>query len=280
MANSRERPGRLAEREASSGVTSPPPPSGEAAVRGSSGRALVPPARNGAGLDLAGNLQPAFHRQTEWRQPCGAKACWDQPGYPCMTCSNYWAGWERAQPDGWHASISAAELQARLNRPREVGAMIDLVCGGCGKRSLDRLFANPDFPEAQTVWGCRYWCGNVRRPCAISGPGGLTSRAVARLRCRRSGVSGRGAPLPSGHAIPGGAVRCGMAAAARAAWGSVRARVRGWAAPYRPRGGPLEAPDRQAYVLLPRSPLGPPWGRDRAVSSGQPRCPTESQIRS
>jgi hypothetical protein len=70
-----------------------------------------------------------------------------------MTCLNYWAEWERVQPGGWRTTISAAELQARLNRPREVGATLDLVCGSCAKRTLDRLVANPDFPEAQTIWG-------------------------------------------------------------------------------------------------------------------------------
>jgi hypothetical protein len=70
-----------------------------------------------------------------------------------MTCPNYWVEWEWVQPGGWRATIRAVELQARFHRPREAGVVIDLVCGACGKRTLDRLVANPDFPEARSIWG-------------------------------------------------------------------------------------------------------------------------------
>jgi hypothetical protein len=121
----------------------------------------------------------AFGGQTERWQPCGAEACWDQLGHPCTTCLNYWAGWERVRPDGWRASISAAELQVRLDRPRKVGATLDLVCGNCGKRTLDRLVANPDFPEAQTIWG---GSSEVRE----------RAKAVRDQRAGRLGKPGRG----------------------------------------------------------------------------------------
>jgi hypothetical protein len=95
----------------------------------------------------------SFDGQAEQWQPCRAEACRVQPRHPWITCPNYWVEWEWIQPGGWRATISAVELQLRFHRPREAGVVIGLVCGRCGKRTLDRLVANPDFPEAQSIWG-------------------------------------------------------------------------------------------------------------------------------
>src|SRR5215218_1983127 len=126
----------------------------------------------------------SFDGQAEQWQPCGAEACRGQPRHPWMTCPNYWVEWEWIQPGGWRASIRAGELQIRFHQPREAGVVIDLGCGRCGKRTLDRLVANPDFPEAQSIWG---------------GSSELRQRAKA-LRDQRTGRLGK--PVRGAVAVP------------------------------------------------------------------------------
>jgi hypothetical protein len=126
-----------------------------------------------------------------------------------MTCPNYWVEWEWVQPGGWRASIRAGELQVRFHRPREAGVVIDLVCGRCGKRTLDRLVANPDFPEAQSIWGGSSELRQRAKVLRDQRTGRWANRSVAPSRCRRSNVTGWDEPLLSGPAIQAGAVRCG-----------------------------------------------------------------------